>query len=147
MLTVSSSICPVTMHPFQRIQNMTAKVILGVSKFSSTTEALKELHFLPVSVRCEYKLLVLVFKCIHTLAPNYLIDLIKIKDYSYKTRSSQSVLLQVPFTRNKSFADRSFSLAGPSGWNKLPSDIRSIESLDIFKKKLKTFLFQRTFTC
>ena len=137
----------VTMHPFQRIQNMTAKVILGVSKFSSTTEALKELHFLPVSVRCEYKLLVLVFKCLHNLAPNYLIDLIRVKDYSYKTKRSQSVLLKVPLSRNKCFADRSFSVAGPSCWEKLPSDIRSIESLGIFKKKLKTFLFQRTFAC
>ena len=43
----------VTMHPFQTIQNMTAKVILGVSKFSSTTEALKELHF-TVNINCWY---------------------------------------------------------------------------------------------
>ena len=135
-----------TLHPFQRIQNMTARIILGVSKFSSARQALMELHFLPVSVRCEYKLLVLVFKCIHNLAPKYLCDLITIKSYCYRTRSSQSLLLEVPFTRHKSFADRSFAVTGPLCWNKLPSDIRSSETLDMFKNKLKTFLFQRTFT-
>ena len=135
-----------TLHPFQRIQNMTAKIIIGLSKFSSAIQAIKELHFLPVSVRCEYKLLVLVFKCIHNLAPKYFCDLITIKSYSYRTRSSQSLLLEVPLTRHKSFADRSFSVVGPSCWNKLPSDIRSSETMDMFKNKLKTFLFQRTFT-
>ena len=54
----------------QRVQNQTAKIILGRSKFSSSTDALKQLHILPIHVRIEYKLVVMVFKCLHHLAPH-----------------------------------------------------------------------------
>ena len=68
-----------TLRPFQRIQNFTAKIILGKSKYDSSTEELKELHILPVHVRSEFKLLVLVFKCLNNLAPKYLSDLLVVK--------------------------------------------------------------------
>ena len=57
-----------TLHPLQRIQNLTAKLILGRSKFDSASAALKELHILPIKARIEYKILLLVFKCLHNLA-------------------------------------------------------------------------------
>ena len=47
-----------TLHHFQRIQNMTAKIILAVSKFSSTTGALKNcisyLYKFTVNNNCSY---------------------------------------------------------------------------------------------
>ena len=36
-----------TLKPFQRNQNFTAKIILGRSKYDSSTQALKDLHILP----------------------------------------------------------------------------------------------------
>ena len=45
----------------------------------------------------------------------------------------------------KTYGDRSFSIAGPTLWNKLPSDIRLFESVDIFKQKLKTHFFKQAF--
>ena len=36
---------------------------------------------------------------------------------------------------------RSFYVAAPTLWNSLPANIREITSLSIFKKKLKTYLF------
>ena len=45
----------------------------------------------------------------------------------------------------QTLADRSFSCAAPRLWNLLPTTIRSISSLDIFKIRLKTFLFNRAF--
>ena len=61
-----------TLRPFQRIQNFAAKMAIGKSKFSSATAALKELHILPIAVRCEFKILVMVYKSLHGLAPVYL---------------------------------------------------------------------------
>ncbi|KAJ8039461.1 hypothetical protein HOLleu_17189 [Holothuria leucospilota] len=109
-----------TLHPLQRIQNLTAKLILGRSKFDSASEALKELHILPIKARIEYKILLLVFKCLHSLAPAYLSVLLELKSSYYSTRSSEGLLLKVPFTSRKSFADRAFSVAGPKLWNALP---------------------------
>ena len=59
-----------TLNPYQRIQNFTAKVTLGRSKFSRSANALRELHILPVSVCIEYKILLTVFKCPLGLAPS-----------------------------------------------------------------------------
>ncbi|XP_071813819.1 uncharacterized protein [Apostichopus japonicus] len=77
-----------TLHPLQRIQNYTAKIILGRSKYDSASAALKELHILPVNVRAEYKILLLVYQCIHNSAPAYLSELLEIKTPGLSTRSS-----------------------------------------------------------
>ena len=45
------------------------------------------------------------------------------------------------------FGDRAFAVAGPRAWNSLPSDIRtSAPSFDTFKKHLKSYLFQLSFS-
>ena len=61
----------------QRIQNMTAKVILKKQISSSSTDSLKELHWLPVHLRIRYKICVQVYNCKMGIAPNYLNDLLK----------------------------------------------------------------------
>ena len=40
------------------------------------------------------------------------------------------------------FGERSFAVAAPKLWNCLPADLRTEEDTDLFKKKLKTFLFK-----
>ena len=134
-----------TIRPFQRIQNFAAKMAAGKSKFSSATEALKELHILPIPVRCEFKILMMVYKSLHGLAPIYLTSLLKPQSFAYKTRSSDQNMLVVPFTKRTTFVNRSFSVAGPKLWNNLPTHIKNSESLDHFKKNLKTYPFKRTF--
>ena len=48
----------------QRVQNAAARLILGTGKFSHITLALHELHWLLVSLRIDYKILLLTFKWI-----------------------------------------------------------------------------------
>jgi len=47
-------------------------------------------------------------------------------------------------TRTK-FGERAFSFAGPAAWNNLPKDLQHCSNADVFKKRLKTFLFQSAF--
>ena len=49
----------------QHVQNAAARLILGIGKFSHITPALYELHWLPVSLRIDYKILLLTFKCFY----------------------------------------------------------------------------------
>ena len=56
--------------------------------------------------------------------------------------SSDSSMLFVPTTNRKTFGERSFSFTGPTVWNNLPFDIRSINSIPSFGQTLKTHLFQ-----
>ena len=130
----------------QRIQNWAAKAVLRRSKFDSSSDALQTLHWLPIRERIDFKVLCLVHKCLHDSAPKYLSDLLKVRKSSRHTRSgSAHLMLEVPFTRKATFADRSFSVAGPRMWNTLPPNIRLIDNFDAFKKSLKTHFFRRAF--
>ena len=53
-------------------------------------------------------------------------------------------IVAVPRTLS-SFGDRSFATAGPHACNKLPSHLRLMQSADIFRRHLKTFLFHEAF--
>ena len=127
----------------QRIQNMAAKLILKKRKFDSVTVCLKELHWLPVSLRIEFKILTMVWKCLNDQAPSYLKELLQEKHISRTLRSNIQRNLVIPRTKCKTFAERSFSVSGPTLWNKLPTDIQHSHTFDQFKSKLKTWMFER----
>ena len=119
-------------------------LILGIGKFSHITPALYKLHWLPISLRIDYKILLLTFKCIYGLAPTYLSDLINIKPNSlYNLRSTGKLLLDHPKGKMlTTLGARSFSAAAPKLWNSLPVD-RQATSLNSFKTRLKTYLFKK----
>ena len=91
--------------------------------------------------------MIFVFKAIHGLAPTYIQELINVRGQQrYSLRSSRELLLEYP--KGKSFptlGDRAFVSAAPRLWNNLPSAVRDVHSLTLFKAKLKTFLFQEAF--
>ena len=105
---------------------------------------LKELHWLPDKYRIEFKILILTFQAIDGLAPEYLCDLIQIRELpNYNLRRSNEIFLTVPSHESpNSIEDRAFKFAAPKLWNRLPKEIRHIDSLDNFKKQLKTYLFR-----
>ena len=128
----------------QRIQNYAARVITLNKKSCHITPILKELHWLPVSSRVKYKLLLFVYKSLTNNAPAYIDDLLKPYNPPRKLRSYNSSLLIEPIS-NHSWGDRSFSHAAPRLWNKLPALVKSSVSLTQFKKNLKTHLFNQVF--
>ena len=54
-------------------------------------------------------------------------------------------LLEIPKVKRKTFAVRSFSYMGPTLWNELLDNLRTINNADTFRKKLKTYLFEKSF--
>ena len=56
----------------QAVQNAAARVTTKTRKFDHITPVVRELHWLPVRKRIAYKLAVMVYKCLHGLAPPYL---------------------------------------------------------------------------
>ena len=59
----------------QGVQNAAARMITGTCKFDHVTPILRELHWLPVAQRIQYKIAMLVTKCMRGLAPSYLAEL------------------------------------------------------------------------
>ena len=91
--------------------------------------------------------LLMTYKAIHGLSPDYIQSLVQVKKKSrYNLRSNDELLLAPPtFKSNKTTGDRAFQVAAPSEWNKLPKSLRLENDLKSFKTKLKTFLFQKAY--
>ena len=65
-----------SVQPLQNVLNAAARIILRKRKFDHiTTDVRDQLHWLPVQQRIEYKVCVLVYKCLHQAAPTYLTEL------------------------------------------------------------------------
>jgi hypothetical protein len=127
----------------QLIQNHAARIVSCTSKYDSVKPQLLKLHWLPVCLRIEYKILLLTYKCIHQLAPTYLSELIQTYHPGRSLRSSSEGLLKVPNMRLKTAGDRAFTASAPTLWNRLPKHIRECNTVESFKSVLKTHLFQR----
>ena len=132
----------------QRVMNASARLIFCATKHCHITPFLKQLHWLPIRLRIEFKILLITFKVLQGSAPKYLIDLISVlppSRYDLR-RNNKGILLSTPkrFTK-ATMGDRSFMTAAPRLWNSLPISIRSACTTNDFKKKLKTFLFKKAF--
>ena len=93
--------------------------------------------------RIDFKILLLVFKILNNLAPYYLTSLLVLKYQPARLlRSSNRLLLQVPFVNTVAYGHRSFSYYAPIVWNSLPDHIKNSKSVSTFKQCLKTFLFR-----
>ena len=125
----------------QRIQNSAARIVSRWPRHEHITPVLENLHWLPVQQRIMFKVVLFVFKCPNGLAPPYLAELITVKENLCNCELRSDGCLQEKKTNNK-FGDRAFSICGPVLWNRLPKCMKEINSLDKFKKELKTHLFR-----
>ena len=127
----------------QSVQNAAARLVMGLHKFDHITQVLRELHWLPVRKRIDYKVALLVFKCLHGLAPSYLADdcrLVSSIVGRRQLRSASTCCLHVPRTCT-AIGSRSFAVYGPTIWNRLPADLRCSDlSINTFAARLKTVL-------
>ena len=130
----------------QRILNSAARMLTLTPKFVHMTPVCRELHWLPVSARVVYKILVPTYKALHGLAPQYLLSLLHWYQPGRALRSGNSSLLRVPQTRLKTGGDRAFSHAAPVLWNLLPPAAHRAPSLASFKTLIKTFLFDKSYS-
>ena len=86
----------------------------------------------------------MVFKCLHSEAPSYLCDLLHLRKVDSRLRSDSAIKLYQPIAR-KSVGERAFSVTAPKMWNNLPTDLRNLNALSVFKRKLKTTFFRKYF--
>uniref|UniRef100_A0A4W6FHD0 Reverse transcriptase domain-containing protein n=1 Tax=Lates calcarifer TaxID=8187 RepID=A0A4W6FHD0_LATCA len=129
----------------QMVQNAAARMLTKSRRFDHITPVLASLHWLPIHVRSDFKVLLMTYKILNGLAPSYLSDLLNPYIPSRALRSQSAGLLSVPRVKKKSAGCRAFSYRAPFLWNNLPSDIRQADSVEAFKSKLKTHLYALTF--
>ena len=124
------------MNKLQHVQNCAARLVVKKRIPPGTLdETLKELHWLKVKFRSIYKILVIVFNCIHGNAPKEVAALLVANDSERLTKLKQIKC------RGK-YGSRAFSFVGPRLWNMLPRYVYETEDVDVFKKNLKTYLMK-----
>jgi hypothetical protein len=72
--TVLSGITGQLLTKLQSILNAAARLIFRLKKYDHVTPLLHELHWLGYPERIDLKLAVLVLKCLHGVAPSYLVN-------------------------------------------------------------------------
>jgi hypothetical protein len=130
----------------QRAQNALARVVCQAPWSASATELRRSLHWLPIRQRVVYKLAVLTFRTRSTGVPSYLASFIA--DYAplRHLRSSDQLLLR-EMKISLTMATKVFSVSAPKIWNSLSYDCRSAPSINAFKSRLKTELFDIVYNC
>ena len=127
----------------QNVQNSAARIITRTKKYDHIKPVLKQLHWLPVNQRINYKILLLTYKALNGQAPSYITELLEPYIPARNLRSSCRNLLKIPLVKLLSYAHRCFSFAAPTLWNSLPDFIRQSSSLSSFKTHIKTYLFKK----
>jgi len=131
----------------QRIQHAAARVVLNqhsCTSSRSSSELLKQLHWLPIEWHIRFKLATLTFKALHIGRLPYLSNLLQHHEPTRSLRSSSSHYRSVPHHYLK-FGSRAFRSSAPRVWNSLPVSIRELQSLPTFRRHLKTFYFQSAY--
>ena len=121
----------------QRVQNALCCTVCKLNKFSHVTPFLHKLHWLPIHYCILFKYNLLTYKAIHFSQPPYLSSLIRWSDLTGGNRLSISSPKW-----NKRSGLRSFTVAAPTEWNKLPQAIRTVGSISGFRKQLKMYLLR-----
>ena len=93
----------------QKVLNAATRVTCLIPKFAQITPVLRELQWLPVKFRVEFKIALLVFKTLNGLAPQYLSELLVVKPRTrYRLRSDYETLLAIPKLTRKTWRSRLF---------------------------------------
>lgn len=69
-----------------RVMNASTRLVCNAPRFWHITPIMRDLHWLLIRVRINFKVLLLTFKALHGLAPQYLRSLTSIKTSCYNLR-------------------------------------------------------------
>jgi len=150
VISTIATLCSVAsqtlLRRLQSVQNAAARLVTGTRRRDHITPVLRQLHWLPVRQRVDFKTALLVYKALRDSTAAHLVDDCQLVSQAgrRRLRSADIDTCSVPRT-NTRFGDRSFAVAGPRLWNSLPARIRQLDNdIGEFRRQLKSFLFQVT---
>ena len=87
----------------QRIQNTAARIVTRCRRSTHISPFLKDLHWLPVRQRVQYKILCFAYKCKSGSAPEYLSEIVQDYQPRRSLRSENSALFVTPRVKLSSY--------------------------------------------
>ena len=136
--------CPVTwmftkagnVRKLDRLQHRALRFVYGDFDVSYSDLLLRS-NTMSVEIYLKYMLSIEVYKCVNKLSPDYLCNLLEIKENKYDMRD-KSRLIQNRFN-SIHYGYNSFKYYGAKVWNELPSGVKSSNSLREFKEKCQKY--------
>ena len=132
------------LQKLQRIKNSAARLVYKKKWVYHITPYLYQLHWLKIEFRIQYKICVLMFKCVRGTAPDYLRNLV-ITTHNCVFLSTMNSLLLLSRHKLSQVQNSSFKSAGPRLWNTLPIELCEEQNLETFKSKLKNVIFLKCY--
>ncbi len=130
----------------QMVQNAAARVLTRTRKYDHISPFLSTLHWLPIKHRIDFKIVLITYKALNGLAPQYLSELLSHYSPPCPLRSQNSGHLIIPRISKWTAGGRTFSYSVPKLWNNLPNTVREADTLCLFKSRLKTHLVNLAYT-
>ena len=134
------------LNKLQRVQDCASKIVLQKGRLQGypSSYRLEILHWLPVEKRVVFKALVIIFNCFQGTAPVLLSSLLvrKFPDSIVTDDDFNCDFDDRLFYPTYSIGRRAFQFYAPRLWNVLPIDLCSCSNKDVFKKQLKTYLWE-----
>ena len=127
------------------IQITAARIITGLRINSSRSNLYQELGWDMLCVRRKVHKLILFYKIVYGLAPQYLQDLLKPcfpPQTNYSLRNHDGLSFVIPQARTESYLN-SFLPSTINMWNDLPLHIRSLPTLSSFTNAIKHLFYRK----
>ena len=127
------------------IQVAAARIMSGLRINSSRSALYNELGLDPLSIRRKVHKLILFYKMVHGLAPEYLQELLipcRQNSNTYSLRHQDDFKFVLPRVKTTAYMN-SFLPSTIKLWNDLPFDIRTLPTVSAFKKSLKNIFLRK----
>ncbi len=116
-------------NKLQLVQNAAARVLTRTRKYDHISPVLSTLHWLPIKHCIHFKILLITYKALNGLAPQYLSELLSHYSPSRPLRSQNSGHLIIPRISKSTAGGRSFSYLAPKLWKNLHNTVREANTL------------------
>ena len=141
MLLINSS--QTLIGKLQRVINAAVRFVYNLRLSQHVTEYARRCHILPAKYRIYFKSCTTVFKIIHGLSPDYLVNIVSFATVNRPNLRSGDDLLRLKVPDCKKCIEHGMIM----NWNSLPLAIRENSNLKNFRKDLKTYFFQIAYDC
>ncbi|KAF7246971.1 hypothetical protein EYD10_06929, partial [Varanus komodoensis] len=85
-----------TVRTLQLVQNRAARLLTGTGRYAHMTPVLRQLHWLPIEARAQFKVLIMTYKALNGLGPGYLNERLRPYMPDRPLRSAGESLLREP---------------------------------------------------
>lgn len=124
----------------QKIQNACLRFSYNLRKFDHISPSFLHSKWFNLNERFNLHLSCLIFKLLKNDSPEYLVSkFTKLSEFHGRvTRNCD--LFCIPKHKTAQF-QRSFSYNAAKNYNTIPTDVKSVSSINLFKKKIKSIIY------